>query len=38
MLEVLLVDNESAILTGLTMAIDWAAQGCRICGNPCCAL
>ena len=35
MLEVLLVDNESAILTGLTMAIDWAAQGCHICGTAC---
>ena len=35
MLEVLLVDNESAILNGLTMAIDWAAQGCRIRGTAC---
>ena len=35
MLEVLLVDNENAILSGLTMAIDWAAQDCRICGTAC---
>lgn len=35
MFQVLLVDNESSILGGLQMAIDWAAQNCEICGTAC---
>ena len=33
MFQVLLVDNESSILGGLQVAIDWAAQDCAICGT-----
>ncbi|MBR3866265.1 MAG: response regulator transcription factor [Butyricicoccus sp.] len=35
MFQVLLVDNESSILGGLQLAIDWAAQDCAICGTAC---
>lgn len=35
MLDVLLVDNEAAILGGLTNGFDWEAFGCRICGTAC---